>query len=77
MYGTPIIYPLSFAPEKYRELINLNPLSPIFEAYKYAWLGNGTFTAQGLIGSGIFLVVTLILAILIFNQQEQKFIDTV
>ncbi|MCR5070008.1 MAG: ABC transporter permease [Prevotella sp.] len=77
MYGTPIIYPLSFAPENYRALINLNPLTPIFEAYKYAWLGSGTFTVEGLIGSGIFLVVTLVLAVLIFNQQEQKFIDTV
>ncbi|MBR6191041.1 MAG: ABC transporter permease [Prevotella sp.] len=77
MYGTPIIYPLSFAPEQYKELIELNPLTPLFEAYKYALLGNGTFTANGLIYSGCFILVTMTLGILIFNQQEKKFIDTV
>ena len=36
MYATPVIYPLSAAPEKYRDLISLNPLTPIFEAFKYS-----------------------------------------
>ena len=42
MYATPVIYPLSAAPEKYREIIALNPLTPIFEAFKYSSLGCGT-----------------------------------
>lgn len=77
MYGTPIIYPLSFAPEQYKQFIIINPLTHIFEAYKYAWLGSGTFDVNGLIYSGCFMLVMLTLGILIFNQQEKKFIDTV
>ena len=36
MYLTPVIYPLSAAPEKYRIFISLNPLTPIFETFKYS-----------------------------------------
>ncbi len=77
MYATPIIYPLSFAPVKYRWIIELNPLTPIFEAFKYSTLGCGTFDLQGLLYSTIFLCITMFLAVLIFNRTEQRFMDTV
>jgi len=77
MYATPIIYPLSFAPEKYRWIIELNPLTPIFEAFKYSALGCGTFDLSGLLYSTLFLFVTMFLAVLIFNRTEQRFMDTV
>lgn len=77
MYATPVIYPLSFAPEKYRWLLNLNPLSPIFEAFKYSTLGVGTFDLGGLLYSCVVLLVTLFFGIIIFNRTEQRFMDTV
>lgn len=77
MYATPIIYPLSFAPEQYRDIININPLSPIFESFKYILLGAGTFDGGNLLYSIGVLVVTLFLAVVIFNRTEQRFMDTV
>lgn len=77
MYATPIIYPLSFAPAQYQKFIAINPLTPLFEAYKYCLLGSGTFTVNGLLYTVGFLVVVLTIGILIFNQQEKKFLDTV
>lgn len=77
MYGTPVIYPLSFAPEQYRWIINLNPLTPIFEAFKYSCLGVGTFDGMGLLYSFLVLCLTLFLAVIIFNRTEQRFMDTV
>lgn len=77
MYATPVIYPLSFAPAQYQTLININPLSPIFEAFKYSCLGVGTFSIGGLLYSTLFLLVTLFLSVLIFNRTEQRFMDTV
>ena len=77
MYATPVIYPLSFAPEKYRYWIELNPLTPIFEAYKYGCLGSGTFNAEGLTYSGIVLCISLFFSVIIFNRTEQRFMDTV
>lgn len=77
MYATPVIYPLSFAPEQYRWILNLNPLTPIFEAFKYSCLGVGTFDASGLIYSTLVLCVTMFFAVIIFNRTEQRFMDTV
>jgi lipopolysaccharide transport system permease protein len=77
MYATPVIYPLSAAPEKYRDIIALNPLTPIFEAFKYGCLGCGSFDWSGLLYSTLFMLVTLFLAVIIFSRTERNFMDTV
>ena len=77
MYATPVIYPMSFAPAQYQVYLNINPLSPIFEAFKYSCLGVGTFSVGGLLYSALFLCITMFLAVIIFNRTEQKFMDTV
>lgn len=77
MYATPIIYPLSAAENKYRWILELNPLTPIFEAFKYGCLGCGSFSVTGLLYSAAVMLVTLFLSILVFNRVERFFIDTV
>ncbi|MDO4186059.1 MAG: ABC transporter permease [Bacteroidales bacterium] len=77
MYATPVIYPLSAAPEKYRDIIALNPLTPIFEAFKYSCMGCGSLDWGGLLYSTIFMLVTLFFAVIIFNRVERNFMDTV
>ena len=77
MYATPVIYPLSAAPEKYRDIIALNPLTPIFEAFKYSCLGCGTLDWGGLLYSTIFMCITLFLSVLVFSRTERNFMDTV
>lgn len=77
MYATPVIYPISKIPEKYRAFIMLNPLTSIIEAFKYSFTGAGTLSYDGLLYSAIFAVVMLFLGILIFNKTEQNFMDTV
>ena len=77
MYATPIIYPLSAAGDKYRWALELNPLTPVFEAFKYGCLDCGSFSVYGLLYSTAFMLVTLFLSIIIFNRVERNFIDTV
>lgn len=77
MYLTPVIYPLSAAPEKYRILISFNPLTPIFETFKYSCMGSGSLDWIGLGYSFIVLMITLFLSIIIFNRVERNFMDTV
>lgn len=77
MYITPVIYPMSKIPEKYRIVVELNPISSIVEAFKYSFTGVGSFSWNGLIYSSIFAVVMLFLGLLIFNKTEQNFMDTV
>lgn len=77
MYATPVIYPMSQIPEKYKSIILLNPLTPILEAFKYSFTGIGNFSYNGLLYSTIFTVVALFGGIIIFNKTEQNFMDTV
>lgn len=77
MYATPVIYPLSAAPEKYRDLISLNPLTPIFEAFKYSCMGCGSLDWGGLLYSTVFMCITLFLSVIIFSRVERNFMDTV
>jgi len=77
MYATPIIYPLSVAPEKYRYILELNPLTPIFEAFKFGWLGAGSLSWGGLLYSTAFMAVSLFAGIVIFSREERTFMDTI
>ena len=77
MYATPVVYPLSEIGPKYRWIAQLNPLTPVFEAFKYGFLGAGTFTWGSLAYSALVTTALLLLGILIFNRTEKSFIDTV
>ena len=77
MYATPIIYPLSVATGCMRTALELNPLTPIFEAFKYGCLGCGSLSWGGLLYSTVFMAATLFFSILVFNRVERNFMDTV
>ncbi|MBK8982211.1 MAG: ABC transporter permease [Ignavibacteria bacterium] len=77
MYATPVIYPLSALPEKYKWIVLANPMTAIIDTFRYAFLGAGTFNPGNLIYSTIFMIVTLSIGILIFNRVEKTFMDTV
>jgi lipopolysaccharide transport system permease protein len=78
MYATPIIYPLSFVHnEKLRQIMELNPITSIIEAFKYCTMGVGTFDAWQLLYSFGFMAVVLGGGILIFNKVQRSFMDTV
>ena len=78
MYATPIIYPMSVtAGKSWGWLLRLNPLSGIFESFRYALTGVGTMDWLGLLYSLGCLVVTMVLGLLIFSKAERNFIDTV
>ncbi|MGD9629024.1 MAG: ABC transporter permease [Pyrinomonadaceae bacterium] len=77
MYVTTVIYPLSSAPEKYRWLIELNPMTGIIEAFRYAFLGKGEFTAASLGYSTMVTLVIMVIGVVIFNKTEKNFVDTV
>lgn len=77
MYATPIVYPLSLAPEKYRWLIVANPFTSIIETFRFGFLGAGSFNATYFIYSIAATVIILFTGILIFNKVEKNFMDTV
>jgi lipopolysaccharide transport system permease protein len=77
MYATPIIYPASSLPEKYRWLLQANPMTPIVEAFRYGFLGSGTVTLVSLGYSVVSTLVILLLGIIVFNRVQKSFTDTV
>lgn len=77
MYGTTVIYPLSEVPTEYRKFIELNPMTGIIEAFRYAFLGKGEFTLWSIGYSTCVTLVLLTLGILIFNKTEKNFVDTI
>ncbi len=77
MYGTPVVYPLSIVPEKWRWLVALNPMAPIIEFFRYGFLGQGYIEMKlFLIGIGVSIFI-LLTGIVIFNKVEKNFMDTV
>mgnify|MGYP002376579559 CR=1 FL=1 len=77
MYATPIIYPLSAAPEKYKSLISLNPMSAVIEGVRLGLLGRGEFTWGALLYVSLFSLFILITGMLVFNRVEKSFVDTI
>ena len=76
MYGTPIIYPLSAIPAKWRWLVELNPMSGPVESFRALFLG-GPIPWSGLGLSTAITAVLLVIGVVLFNRVEKTFMDTV
>jgi len=77
MYATPVIYPVSSIPEKWRWVADINPVTPIIETFRTGFLGAGDASWLGLAYSAGFMVVVMFIGVVIFNRVEKTFIDTV
>lgn len=77
MYATPVIYPLSMFPNSARWIIVVNPMAPIIEAFRYAFLGQGLFSWGYLGISAAIIAAILFIGIVLFNHVERTFMDTV
>ena len=77
MFASPVAYPISVVPEKWRLLYSLNPLVGVIEGFRWALLGtaNPDFTMIGVSA----LVVSLLLfgGAVYFKRMERTFADVV
>ena len=77
MYASPIIYPLSTVDGFWRTVILANPLTPIIEIFRLAFLGTGALEPVYLLYSVLFTLVVFLIGVLLFNRVENTFMDTV
>ena len=77
MYATPVVYSISSIPSEYKLIVQANPLTGIFECFRYAYLGSGNFQPNSLIVSTGIISVLVFVGILVFNKVEKSFMDTV
>jgi lipopolysaccharide transport system permease protein len=75
MYATPVVYPLSMVPDKYRFWIELNPMTGIIETFRWLHLGTGAFNAHALGWSVCCTMGILLLGVMIFSRVEKSFMD--
>ena len=77
MYATPIAYPISEIPEKYKYIILYNPMTSIITGFRHSLLGNGYFDLTLFYYSITTTVILFFIGLLFFNRIEKTFIDTV
>lgn len=77
MYASPVAYDISVIPEQYQSLYMLNPVTPIINMFRCAYLGVGEpcWEAYGI--SWAVTAVVLFVGIILFNRVEKTFMDTV
>jgi homopolymeric O-antigen transport system permease protein len=76
MFATPIIYPVSLVPSRWRWALNLNPLTGIIEGYRAAFFGR-PFDWDALAISAAITIALLFYAAYHFTRVERTFADVV
>jgi lipopolysaccharide transport system permease protein len=73
--ATPIAYPTSVVPERWRVLYELNPMVGTVEGFRWALRGVGTFPLQSVALSVLVAVTLLITGLYYFRRTEDTFAD--
>ncbi|MBI4523196.1 MAG: ABC transporter permease [Deltaproteobacteria bacterium] len=77
MYASPVVYPVSVVPEKWRLLYSLNPMAGVIEGFRWALLGKES-PDFGVMAMSATVVLTLFLGGLVFfKNMERTFADVV
>jgi homopolymeric O-antigen transport system permease protein len=76
MFVTPIIYPATIVPERWRWLLAFNPLTGVIEGFRSALFGR-SFNWGGLGAAAAITLVGLVYAAYAFRRMEREFADIV
>ena len=77
MFATPVVYPSSLLPERWRALAGLNPMAGIVEGFRWALLGKTEPPGPMLGVSLVVVVVVLVTGLFYFRRMERTFADVV
>jgi len=77
MYATPVVYPVSVVPERFRFFYMLNPIASIVETFRHAFLGTGMVNGVEILISWGVTMLLLFSGIILFNRVDKTFMDTV
>lgn len=75
MFLTPVIYPSNLVGEKYRWILELNPLTGVIEAARSGMTGAAPIDFQMLGISGIIALILFLFGIFYFKKSEKIFAD--
>jgi lipopolysaccharide transport system permease protein len=70
MFASPVVYPVSILPDKYRLIYAINPMAGIIEGFRSALLGTVSFPTDMLIVGGTVSLLVFVLGILFSGTQN-------
>ena len=77
LFATPIAYPASLVPERWRPLYGLNPMAGVVEGFRWALLGRGEAPGPMLAVSSLVVLLGLWASVLYFLRVERTFADVI
>jgi lipopolysaccharide transport system permease protein len=77
MFVSPIVYPVTLVPERWRWLYGLNPMAGVVEGFRWALLGQTAPDPILIIESCLIFSVVFVLGLLYFKKMERQFADVI
>ncbi len=77
MFATPVVYPLSVVPERWRHFYALNPMVGVIEGFRRSIVEQQMFPIQIILVSVVATVVVLVSGFYYFRRMEQSFADII
>ena len=77
MYASPIIWPLSYVPEKYMFIYSYYPMAGVIEGFRSCLSGNTQFPWDMLLKGFIVSVILFFVGLYIFKKMEKIFADVI
>jgi homopolymeric O-antigen transport system permease protein len=77
LYVSPVVYPASVVPEKWRLLYSLNPMAGVIEGFRWSLLGTDSPDFKVMAVSALVVLILLLSGLLYFKHTEQTFADIV
>jgi lipopolysaccharide transport system permease protein len=77
LYASPIAYPTSLVPGKFRTIYGLNPLTGVIDGFRWSLLGSGHLHLARLGFSVLTAFVLLVVGVVYFSRTERTFADVI
>ncbi len=77
MYASPVVYPVSMVPERFRLLYSLNPMVGVIEGFRWALLGKQSPDVSAIMVSTAVILVLVFGGIVFFRKMERTFADVI
>lgn len=77
LYASPVAYPMSIVPERWRLLYSLNPMVGVIEGFRWVVLGAARPDTLAMVTSSVVIAASLVAGLIHFRKMERSFADII
>jgi lipopolysaccharide transport system permease protein len=77
MFASPVAYPSTLVPERWRWLYGLNPMAGVIDGFRWAFTGHGQPPGIMVLGSAAVVTALVIAGLFFFQRMENAVADHV